>query len=51
MLTCCGSLAVIEGLEHRSIPVQVEIFTGDGGLKAYEPVTPAPTRRSTRKKA
>ncbi|BBD65373.1 histidine kinase [Nostoc commune NIES-4072] len=22
MLTCCGSLAVIEGLKHRSIPVQ-----------------------------
>lgn len=29
---------------------QVEIFTGDGGLKAYEPATPAPTRRSSQTK-
>ncbi len=29
---------------------QVEIFTGDGGLKAYEPVSRPPTRRSSRKK-
>lgn len=29
---------------------EVEILTGDGGLKAYEPITPPQTRRSSRKK-
>ena len=41
---------VAEYYAKTSSTFQVEIFTGDGGLKAYEPVTPAPRRRSSRKK-
>lgn len=36
MLTCCGSLAVIEGLKHRSIPVQhvlILVLLGLMGLR------------------
>jgi hypothetical protein len=42
--------AVAEYYAKASTTLQVEIFTGDGGLKAYEPATPAPTRRSSRRK-
>jgi len=41
---------VAEYYAKTSQTLQVEIFTGDGGLKAYEPATPAPTRRSSRRK-
>ncbi len=41
---------VAEYYAKTSSTFQVEIFTGDGGLKAYEPATPPPTRRSSRKK-
>ncbi|MEH2182167.1 hypothetical protein [Nostoc sp.] len=41
---------VAEYYAKTSSTFQVEIFTGDGGLKAYEPATPAPTRRSSRTK-
>ncbi|MBW4688825.1 MAG: hypothetical protein KME40_28000 [Komarekiella atlantica HA4396-MV6] len=40
---------VAEYYAKTSSTFQVEIFTGDGGLKAYEPATPAPTRRSSRR--
>ncbi|MFK0735643.1 MAG: hypothetical protein ACFKPT_13020 [Gloeotrichia echinulata GP01] len=41
---------VAEYYAKTSQTLQVEIFTGDGGLKAYEPATPAPTRRSSPRK-
>jgi hypothetical protein len=37
---------VAEYYAKTSSTLQVEIFTGDGGLKAYEPVSPPPKRRS-----
>lgn len=40
---------VAEYYAKSSSTFQVEIFTGDGGLKAYEPITPPQTRRSSRK--
>lgn len=42
---------VAEYYAKTSSTFQIEIFTGDGGLKAYEPATPAPRRRSSRTKA
>ncbi|MHC5726478.1 MAG: hypothetical protein ACYTXY_20565, partial [Nostoc sp.] len=41
---------VAEYYAKTSSTFQVEIFTGDGGLKAYEPATLAPKRRSDRTK-
>ncbi|MDZ8237166.1 MAG: hypothetical protein RMZ69_08360 [Nostoc sp. ChiQUE01a] len=41
---------VAEYYAKTSSTFQVEIFTGDGGLKAYEPVSPPPTRRRSRTK-
>ena len=42
---------VAEYYAKTSSRLIVEIFTGDQGLKAYEPTTPPPTRRSDRRKA
>ncbi|GAX37818.1 hypothetical protein [Nodularia sp. NIES-3585] len=42
---------VAEYYAKTSSTLIVEIFTGDQGLKAYEPTTPPPTRRSSRKKS
>ncbi|MEH2388420.1 MAG: hypothetical protein V7K14_22140 [Nostoc sp.] len=41
---------VAEYYAKTSSTFQVEIFIGDGGLKAYEAATPAPKRRSDRTK-
>ncbi|MBN3873104.1 hypothetical protein [Nostoc sp. JL33] len=41
---------VAEYYAKASSTFQVEIFTGDGGLKAYEPATPERRRRSDRTK-
>jgi hypothetical protein len=42
--------SVAEYYAKTSNTFQIEIFTGDGGLKAYEPATPAPIPRRRMKK-